>query len=183
MEEIWKPVVGYEGIYEVSSFGRVRSVDRIDNNNRKRFGRILTQELGNTGYYRVHLCKNNIRKHTSVHRLVAQAFIPNPYNLPQVNHKDECYTNNCITNLEWCYTKYNVNYGTAIQRKKIKMKNHPSHSKKVDRYDLDGNYIDSWPSTKEIERVLGIPNTHISACCIGKKHHKTAGGFKFKYAS
>lgn len=179
--EIWKPIVGYEGLYEVSSLGRVRSLGNGGNNRHKGKGRVLKQELGNTGYYRVHLCKNNVRKHKSVHRLVAEAFIPNPNNLPQVNHKDECYTNNHADNLEWTDQKYNVNYGTAIERRSKKLINHPSYSKKVERYDLDGNYIDTWPSTMEVQRVLGIHNPNVSACCLGKV--QTAGGYKWKYAS
>lgn len=100
MEE-WKNVIGYEGLYEVSSLGNVRNVRR---NTLLRFSK-------NQGYLQVYLYKNGIRTGLKVHRLVAQAFIPNPDGLPQVNHKDENKTNNIFENLEWCDVVYNINYG------------------------------------------------------------------------
>lgn len=109
--EIWKPIKEYEGLYEVSSFGNVRSIKRNTTN-----GKIMKLQKTKTGYYRVGLCKNNKVKCYSVHRLVAQAFIPNLNNLPQVNHKNECKTNNNVENLEWCTMLYNVRYGTGIER-------------------------------------------------------------------
>lgn len=110
MEEIWKDVVGCEG-YQVSNFGRVKSLKYRN----KCEERILKQTKNKvTGYYMVNICG----KTRSVHRLVAQALIPNPHNLPQINHKDEDKTNNHVENLEWCDRKYNVNYGTSIQRAK-----------------------------------------------------------------
>ena len=113
-EEIWRPIVGYEGLYEVSSYGRVRSLDRYDNKNHFRKGLIMKQnDSGNgRGYMSVILCLNGKIKKYLVHRLVAQAFIPNPDNLPEVNHKDENPGNNNVTNLEWCDHSYNINYGT-----------------------------------------------------------------------
>ena len=101
MEE-WKNVIGYEGLYEVSNKGNVRNIRR---------NTLLKLSKNNYGYIKVFLYKNGIRTCLSVHRLVAQAFIPNPDNLPQVNHKDEDKTNNSVDNLEWCNQKYNVNYG------------------------------------------------------------------------
>ena len=113
MEE-WKNVIGYEGLYEVSSIGNVRNVRR---NTLLRFSK-------NQGYIQVYLYKNGIRNGFKVHRLVAQAFIPNPDNLPQVNHKDEDKTNNRVDNLEFCDAKYNLSYGTArIRERDTKMKN------------------------------------------------------------
>ena len=108
-KEYWKPVVGYEGLYEVSNLGRVKSL---------KFGkeRILKPQKDTSGYLCVTLCKNNNQCQFKVHRLVAEAFIPNPNNLPQTNHKDECKTNNIASNLEWCDRKYNVNYGTRTKR-------------------------------------------------------------------
>ena len=108
-EEIWCPIRGYEGIYEVSDQGRVKSIG---------YGkeRILRPVRNNNGYLLVGLRKNREQKWYLVHRLVAQAFIPNPDNLPQVNHKDENKTNNSVQNLEWCDRKYNCNYGTRNQR-------------------------------------------------------------------
>ena len=116
IEEIWKPVVGYEGLYEVSSYGRVRSLDRYDSRNRFLKGRILRLNDDGKGYLRVQLSSNGKAKMYSVHRLVAIAFLPNPDNLPEVNHRDEDKINNSVENLEWCDGKYNVNYGTRNDR-------------------------------------------------------------------
>lgn len=115
-EEIWRPVVGYEGLYEVSSYGRVRSLDRYVNNNSFWKGRILKLSDDGRGYLRAHLCLNNKIKNFLVHRLVAQAFIPNPDNFPQVNHIDEDKSNNCVDNLEWCSIEYNNNYGSRMDK-------------------------------------------------------------------
>ena len=121
MEEIWKPVIGYEGLYEVSNLGRVRSVDRLVNYSNGQIhlhkGRILSPGVTDKlGYLQVALCNNGKIKHKMVYRLVAEAFIPNPDNLPQVNHKDENAFNNCVDNLEWCTIEYNINYGTRTQK-------------------------------------------------------------------
>lgn len=115
MMEEWRAVPGYEGLYEVSNIGNVRNVRR---------NTLLRLQKTNNGYIRVHLCKNGISTGFQVHRLVAQAFIPNPQDLPQVNHKDEDKTNNNVDNLEWCTAKYNMNFGTArIRSINTKIKN------------------------------------------------------------
>lgn len=111
MEE-WRPVVGYEGLYEVSNTGRVRSVDRYDNRNCFRKGKVLSPGKNTKGYLSVVLNCNGKRKTITVHRLVAEAFLLNPDNLPEVNHRDEDKTNNRVDNLEFCDHKYNLNYGT-----------------------------------------------------------------------
>ena len=124
IEEIWKPIEGYEGLYEVSNTGRVRSLDKYDSMNRFLRGRILRLFTDGLGYLRAQLYSNSKRKSFLVHRLVAQAFIPNPDNLPQVNHRDENPSNDNVDNLEWCDGKYNVNYGTRIDRiRDIRLKN------------------------------------------------------------
>ena len=115
-EEIWRPIVGYEGLYEVSSYGRVRSLDRYDSNNHFLKGRILKLCADKDGYLNVGLSSNNKVKKYKVHRLVAEVFIPNPNNLPQVNHKDENPSNNRVENLEMCDAKYNSNYGSRKDR-------------------------------------------------------------------
>ena len=114
--EIWKPVVGYENLYEVSNYGRVRSLDRVDCAGRKRKGKELKQRSDKDGYKRAGLSKNGTSKPLLVHRLVAIAFISNPQNKPQINHKDENKANNCVWNLEWCDQAYNNNYGTRNER-------------------------------------------------------------------
>ena len=116
MIEEWKSVVGYEGLYEVSSYGRVRSLDRYDRMNRFWKGRILNLCTDGGGYLFVALSSNGKEKNYLVHRMVAQAFIPNPDNLPEVNHKDEDKMNNSVDNLEWCDREYNINYGTIKDR-------------------------------------------------------------------
>ena len=117
MEE-WRTIKGYEGLYEVSSYGMVRSLDRYDKNNHFRKGCILKQNNDGRGYMSVQLCLDGKIKKYLVHRLVAQAFTPNPGGLPQVNHKDEDKSNNSVENLEWCDVTYNLNYGTRKDKVK-----------------------------------------------------------------
>lgn len=123
MEEVWKDIKGYEGLYQVSNLGRVKSLPRI------KYGRIkISREtilvpilIKASRYYQVNMYLKGIRKKFSIHRLVAQAFIPNPSNHPFINHKDETRDNNNVNNLEWCTAKYNTNYGTAIKRRAAKI--------------------------------------------------------------
>ena len=107
MEE-WKYIEGYEGLYQVSNYGRVRSLFY----RKKNQVQLLKLRKVTKGYLQVALWKNRKRKDFMVHKLVAEAFIPNPNNYPQINHKDEDKTNNCVENLEWCTNEYNHNYGT-----------------------------------------------------------------------
>ena len=159
MKEIWKDIKDYEGHYQVSNLSRVKSI---------KFGkeRILKPVTDRHGYLIVGLWKNNKQKIYKVHRLVAEAFLPNPYNLPQVNHKDENPLNNNVNNLEWCDAKYNNNFGTRIERISKR------RSKTVLQYDLEGNFIREWKSTAECGRN-GFNQAHVAACCQGKlKKHK-----------
>lgn len=107
---------GYEGCYQVSNLGRVRSLDRIKSDGIFQHGTIRKTHLDACGYELVALSKNSVIKHWTVHRLVATAFIPNPNNLPQVNHKDEIRNHNTVDNLEWCTIEYNQNYGHRRER-------------------------------------------------------------------
>lgn len=106
MKEDWKPIEGYEGFYEVSNLGRVRSLPRVTRSNILK-GTILKPNITPYGYQQICLCRNGIRKQHKIHRLVANAFIPNPNNLPAINHKDWNTSNNNVDNLEWCDTQYN----------------------------------------------------------------------------
>lgn len=178
MKEIWKPIKGYEGWYEVSNLGRVRSLDRIvtysDGKNYSLKGKMLKMHYCGSGYLQFILHKNGKTEHKYPHRLVAETFLPNPNNLPEVNHKDENKTNNCVDNLEWCDSKYNKNYGTAIQRMAEKK------SKTVLKIDINTNeVIEEYPSAMEAARKLNIYQGNISDCCRGK--YKTAYGYKWKY--
>ena len=122
------------------------------------------------------LSKDNKQKRFLIHRLVAQAFIPNPDNLPQVNHKDEVKTNNCVDNLEWVTNKQNMNYGKWTQIRK-------KHSKKVLQYSLDGEFIREWESLLQIERELGYGRANISRCCRGECKKNKSYNFVWSYAN
>lgn len=182
MEEVWKDIEGYEGLYQVSNLGRVRSVDRYVRTSRGNGlkpvkGKIIKQAVL-SGYVCVRLHKNNKEKTHLVHRLVANAFIPNHNNLPEINHKDENKQNNLISNLEWCDRAYNVHYGTGIKRNK-----ESQSSKPVLCYSLDGNLIEQYNSIREASNATGAGRTNISFCCQNKPKYKSAGGFKWRYAS
>lgn len=175
-KEYWKPVVGYEGLYEVSNWGRVKSLERYrkgpNGSIRICKGRILKLRTDKDGYLLVALCKNNIKKTFRVHRLVAEAFIPNPDNLPCVNHKDENKQNNVVSNLEWCSYEYNINYGTRNERMAKR------RSKTVLQYTLDGQFVREWESAAEAGRN-GFNNGHVASCC--RDELKTHKGFIWKY--
>lgn len=181
MKEIWKDIKGYEGYYEVSNLGRVRRIGKTN---------CLKSAITKDGYKQVALSVNNILKSYAVHRLVALAFIPNPNNYPQVNHKDENKENNTVffnedgsidqykTNLEWCTQEYNLKYGTARKRANIKNTNRKDISKVVYQYSLEGKLINIYPSTQELRR-LGFNQGNIASCCRGeRKSHK---GYIWKY--
>lgn len=176
---IWKDIKGYEGLYQVSDEGDVRSLDRktIGKDGRVCYfkGRNLKKTKMNIGYLKVTLVKNGENNQFLVHRLVANAFISNPHNLPYINHKDEDKTNNSVSNLEFCTPEYNNNYGTR------KSKIAKSQERRVNEYTLDGVFIKRWDSMKQIEEECGFHNQNISSCCRGK--YKQAYGRVWKYAS
>lgn len=115
MTKIWKDIIGYEGLYQISDTGEIKSLAKMAGRSRRK-ERILKTYLDKDGYVKVILCKNNKTHFLSVHRLLAEVFIPNPFNYEQINHKDENKKNNNLTNLEWCTCKYNINYGTRTKR-------------------------------------------------------------------
>lgn len=156
MIEIFKDIEGYEGLYQISNYGSVKALGNGNSNNSKE--KILKPTKDKKGYLRVDLSKQGKRKQYQVHRLVAQAFIDNPNNYEEVNHKDENKTNNKVENLEFCDRKYNANYGTAIERSTL------SRSKQVMCVETGVVY----PSTMEVERQLGFAHSYISTCCNGK---------------
>ena len=167
-KEIFKPIKNYEKRYEVSNFGRVKNL---------RTGKIMKPEITNNGYCRVDLYDDSgEHKHKLIHRLVLEAFVPNPNNYPQGNHKDEDKTNNHVSNLEWCDAKYNSNYGTRGQRISDRQ------NKKVAKYDTSGNLLGTYKSTLEAaEQNPGTHSQNISGVCRGIcKTHK---GFVWAYVS
>lgn len=129
MEEIWKDIEGYEGYYQVSNLGRVRSLDHIDCRGRHIKGKTTKQLKDKDGYYYVQLNKNGVQTKKKVHRLVAIAFIPNPENKREVSHLDETKTNNQVSNLEWATSKENNNMPIRRQRLSQYLKTHPLDNK------------------------------------------------------
>lgn len=172
LTEIWKEIQGYEILYEVSNKGRVRN---------KKTNRILKCSLGTTGYPQVHLRKNSKPSTYLVHRLVAQAFLFNGNNLPEVNHIDEDKTNNDVTNLEWCTSKQNANHGTRLERCNGVRRNNTKNTKPViGTHIADGNTL--WfPSANEAGRN-GYDKSTIINCCNGKRGVKTHKGYAWEYA-
>ena len=185
MEEIWKDIEGFEGLYQVSNLGRVRSLDRIAKRQRNGQsydipvnGKILGQRPIKKGYLRVALSKGYKQmSYLQVHRLVAVAFIPNPDNLPQVNHIDEDKTNNRVDNLEWCNNKYNSDHGTRNERIS------KANSKSVIQMDLQGNDLRRFDSIHDA--ALAIGGLHyvsaISFVCKGIRGRMSAGGYRWRY--
>ena len=152
MEEIWKDIKGYEGLYQVSNLGRVKSLKRIVfTKYGKRltiYEKILKAKVHKFGYLEVNLNSNGIAKTLKVHRIVAEAFLPNLNNYPEINHKDENKQNNHIINLEWCTSSYNANYGTRNIRSAL------AKSKKIVQYSLDGNLIKEHQSLTDAGRYI-----------------------------
>lgn len=183
--EIWRPVVGYEGIYEVSNKGRIKSLIRGKG--------ILKPNVGKTGYLSVELFRGSKQtsKRVLIHRLVAMAFIPNPYDLPTVNHKDEDKSNNSADNLEWMTYRQNLLYGTAPQRRiahtdysdpkraEIARVNGKAVSRPVDQFTRSGEYIQSFESAKAASVATGAHHSHLLECCMGKL--ETSGGYIWRY--
>lgn len=189
MQEIWKDIKNYEGLYQISNLGNVRSLDRKVNSiygYRNIKGKILKPLETNSGYYRVDLKKEQKNNYVLIHRLVAETFIPNPNNLPNINHKDNNPKNNSITNLEWCTQSYNIKYSYKYGNSKptrgcFKKGNKPHNLKSINQLTLDGKFIKNFSSIKEAALSTKILRTSINNCL--RNFSKTAGGFKWEYAN
>lgn len=183
MEEIWRDVVGYEGLYEVSNLGNVRSLFR--------YKKQLKWNVLGSGYASVQLFKEKVGTRLLVHRLVAKAFLPNLDGLPVVNHKDENKLNNNVDNLEWCTQQYNLAYNDGYRKRadntrwfydeiRVRFKeNNPAIKLPVIQMNLSGEFIKEWPSAKDAVVALGYKSDHICECCKGKR--ETSNGFRWKY--
>ena len=180
--ETWVDIEGYEGLYQVSDHARVRSLDHWEpylNHGkpmeRLRKGRILIQgDNPYTGYLHVMLCGIDGKPKTkTVHRLVAKAFIPNPDNLPCINHKDECKTNNLPSNLEWCDKVYNANYGTKPERLS------KAKSRTIEQLTLDGQHVAFFNSATDAARKISqFKKSNLCMALSGKSH--TAYGYQWR---
>ena len=159
-QEEMRDISGYEKLYAATEDGRIYSY---------RSKRFLKPSDNGHGYYQVALCKDGIRKNYLIHRLIAATYLPNPENLALVNHKDEDKLNNCVENLEYCTAKYNINYGTCIERSA------KSRQKKVICVETQ----EVFDSINEAAKVVDIVHSGISDCLAGRK--KTAGGYHWKY--
>ncbi|MGE7828946.1 NUMOD4 domain-containing protein [Paenibacillus sp. NPDC093718] len=185
MTEQWKAITGFEGLYEVSNFGNVRSIDRTthhsDGKVTKNKGRVLKLGTDKKGYRAVYMTKNSKKKTAKVHRLVADAFVPNPNRLPLVNHKDENKANNHFENLEWCDNRYNVVYGTGIKRG---LETATRKKNKTRRRAVVGIHIDTgerlvFSSTMDAQREGGFNASQIIRCCGG--HNFSHRGYVWAY--
>lgn len=174
MKEIWKDIEEFDGDYQISNLGRLKSVARIVNGPRGEVhlsDRLLSQVVNKRGYIEYQITHNGNHYSRKAHRLVAIAFIDNPNNLPQINHIDGNKQNNTVENLEWCDNRHNVLH--AYQNDLIK-------TRRVCQCDKDGNVIKEWGSGGEAARVLGIARSNIHAVCIGKA--KSYKGYIWKFA-
>lgn len=177
--EIWKDIKNYEGLYQVSNLGNIRSFPR-----RGTRGKILSPGFTKKGYLQVSLVKNGKGHPYRVHQLVGKNFIENPQKKEQINHKNGIKTDNRVENLEWCTNSENMEHSWNIG---LRSKNKSYHYGKdnvlsviVDQYSLNNIFIKRWFCIKDIEREYGFDNRNLSSCCRGKR--PTAYGYKWKYA-
>ena len=175
MSEIWKDIKGYEGQYQVSNIGRVKSVDRLDASGHHRKEKILRPTLDKDSYYKYGLCKNGKMKTFHTHTLVAKAFIPNPDNKPCIDHINTDRTDNRVENLRWCTNKENHNNPLSLI-------NHcKASSIPVLQFTKQGVFIKKYNSATEVANTIKISSQQISRCCKGRYGFKSAGGFVWKY--
>lgn len=176
--EIWRDIPEYEGFYQASNLGRIKSLERIDALGHRLKEKILKPGIIRNGYYQIQLCKQSIVKAYMVHRLVWEAFNGSITEGLQVNHINEVKTDNRLSNLNLMTAKENSNWGTRNERRAKKQIN-GKRSKIVLQFDLNDNLLKEYPSIHQAERETGFANQYISKCCKGK--YKTAYNFKWKY--
>jgi hypothetical protein len=180
--EIWKDIEGHEGLYQVSNLGRILSLP-----NKTHSESIILKFLGGRGNYNyISLYKDGRSKTMSVHRIVAKAFIPNPDNKPEVNHTEGIQNDNTVEHLEWATRSENQLHRFRVLNQPGTFKNkfgseHHS-SKPVHQFDVNGNLLNTFQSTREAARILNKRHSSIAKCASGKKKHKSAYGFKWSYA-
>jgi len=175
MKEIWKDIPNYEGYYQASNTGRIKSIDRVvkakGNGLVLKKGKVLSQQTSNDGYFQISLCCKSVKKYFRVHRLIALTFIDNPKGLPVVNHKNRKTKDNAVENLEWCTIQYNCTYMDAH------LKGSEKRSHKIGQYSKDGELLNKFKSIS-ITSNYGFNPGKVSMVCNGqRKHHK---GFIFK---
>ena len=170
MREEWRPVKGYEGLYEVSNTGKVASL-----NYNHTGARCELKQQSNNGYKTVPLAKDKVHKNVLVHRAVAEAFIDNPNNLPCINHISEDKSDNSVENLEWCTKAYNNTYGTRLSRVAKAL------AKPVRQTSLNGSEIARYSSLVAVKNSTGYDISHVAKVCRGIKGYKTAYGYKWEY--
>lgn len=191
MEEIWKDIPGYEGLYQVSNLGRVKSLNTIINckgangiDTHLRKGRVLKQCLDSKGYYFVGLSKNSIVKFKRIHKLMMDVFVPNVNKLPCINHKDGNKLNNTLDNLEWCTYSWNTKeafrLGLNKSATKGKYGKDISYCKPIMQFSKDGTLIKEWASATEVKHELGYQDNNIRAVCRGVRKYAHGYVWKFK---
>ena len=190
LNEEWRQITGYEGLYEVSNYGRVRSLDRLVkcgySKKRTTKGKILKPRKNNSGYYIVNLYSRKNKKNILIHRLVAFAFpeiCGKWFEGAEVNHINEIKTDNRAENIEWCTKNYNQNYGDRNELAVITRTNRGYNNgrKRIVQLDMNGNFINIFKSSREIERILGYSHSSISKFCKGEYKYKAPYGFLWKY--
>ena len=181
MTELWKDIEGYEGLYQVSNMGRVRSLDMVIEQKGKApyvwSGRVLSPSEDRHGYKHIRLRARGTNTGVYVHQLVAKAFVPNPNGYNEVNHKDENPGNNRSSNLEWCSHIYNVRYGTGQERRAAKIR------RPIIQKDLSGNVVHEWGSLTECQRETGMLTGHICRALRKYPLYQTAYGYVWEYAA
>lgn len=182
IKEIWRDIPEYEGIYQASSFGRIRSMDRLDGRNHRIKGTIMSPSLNRHGYWGIHLFKGGVGKSFMLHRLIAFTFLGECQHL-DVNHKDGNKSNNSVENLEWCTRAENLQHSyKVLGRAGVNKGRYGSLnklSKPINMYDINGNYLKTFPCANEASRIMNIQQSDISKAANGKR--KYAGGYKWKY--